>query len=191
LTNLSISPRVILGLIIPGLGLTTTLLALFGYAAWNTVSRRYLDRVSFRLLTYAQVAQYVDLCSQVYTTHHASLVFGVSFSLSSLAGYTDWRCSLLSFLANVCLFTYVHSGTQVCPPTVNHYVLFVHLLLHGAQRPVSPSVLDNFSSETLPDWWSCTRSAAKRWKNTTLPGPSSVVSSATSPHTHPAISGTF
>ncbi|KAJ7796231.1 hypothetical protein B0H14DRAFT_2916022 [Mycena olivaceomarginata] len=80
-----IYPRIILGLIIPGLVLTTILLALFGYAAWNIVSRRYLDRVSFRLLTYALVAH---------------LVFGVSFSMSSLAGYTDWRCSLLSFLTN-------------------------------------------------------------------------------------------
>ncbi|KAJ7892574.1 hypothetical protein B0H14DRAFT_2686877 [Mycena olivaceomarginata] len=79
-------PRVILGLIIPGLGLTTILLALFGYAAWNIVSRRYLDRVSFRLLTYALVAQYSRLW--------------FSFSLTSLAGYTDWRCSLLSFLTN-------------------------------------------------------------------------------------------
>ncbi|KAJ7302934.1 hypothetical protein DFH08DRAFT_904340 [Mycena albidolilacea] len=78
-----IYPRVILGLIIPGLGLSTALLALFGYATWNVVSRRYLDRVSFRLLTYALVAH---------------LVFGVSFAMSSLAGYQDWRCSLLSFL---------------------------------------------------------------------------------------------
>ncbi|KAJ7324028.1 hypothetical protein DFH08DRAFT_817500 [Mycena albidolilacea] len=82
-----IYPRVILGLIIPGLGLTIVLLALFGYAAWNIVSRRYLDR-------------YVDPRNHVYATHHASLVFGVSLSFSSLGGYTDWRCSLLSFLTN-------------------------------------------------------------------------------------------
>ncbi|KAJ7314297.1 hypothetical protein DFH08DRAFT_895903 [Mycena albidolilacea] len=78
--------RVILGLIIPGLVLSTTLLALFGYATWNVVSRRYLDRVSFRLLTYALVAH---------------LVFGVSFATSSLAGYQDWRCSLMSFLTSL------------------------------------------------------------------------------------------
>ncbi|KAJ7893347.1 hypothetical protein B0H14DRAFT_3671829 [Mycena olivaceomarginata] len=82
-----IYPRIILGLIIPGLVLTTILLALFGYATWNIVSRRYLD-------------WYVDSRDQIYATHHASLVFGVSLSLSSLAGYTDWRCSLLSFLTN-------------------------------------------------------------------------------------------
>jgi hypothetical protein len=68
LTNPPISPRVILGLIIPGLGLTTALLALFGYAAWNMASRRYLDRVSFRLLTYALVAQYVNLRGQGYNS---------------------------------------------------------------------------------------------------------------------------
>ncbi|KAJ7712119.1 hypothetical protein B0H14DRAFT_3524178 [Mycena olivaceomarginata] len=77
--------RVILGLIIPGLGLTTALLALYGYAAWKVVSRRYLDRVSFRLLTYALVAH---------------LVFGVSFTMATVAGYPGWRCSLSSFLTN-------------------------------------------------------------------------------------------
>ncbi|KAJ7330522.1 hypothetical protein DFH08DRAFT_882927 [Mycena albidolilacea] len=83
-----IYPRVILGLVIPGLGLNTALLVLFGYATWNVASRRYLDRVSFRLLTYALVAH---------------LVFGVSFAMSSLAGYQDWRCSLLSFLTGLTL----------------------------------------------------------------------------------------
>ncbi|KAJ7899304.1 hypothetical protein B0H14DRAFT_3424127 [Mycena olivaceomarginata] len=80
-----IFPRVILGLVIPGLGLTTALLALFGYAAWNMASRRYLDRVSFRLLTYALVAH---------------LIFGVSLGMTSLRSYQDWRCSLLSFINN-------------------------------------------------------------------------------------------
>ncbi|KAJ7355310.1 hypothetical protein DFH08DRAFT_954806 [Mycena albidolilacea] len=80
-----IFPRIILGLIIPGLGLTTPLLVLFGYAAWNTASRRYLDRVSFRLLTYALVAH---------------LIFGVSLGMTSLRSYQDWRCSLISFLNN-------------------------------------------------------------------------------------------
>ncbi|KAJ7305590.1 hypothetical protein DFH08DRAFT_976161 [Mycena albidolilacea] len=77
--------RVILGLIIPGSGLTTALLVVVGYAAWNIVSRRYLDRVSFRLLTYALVAH---------------LIFGVSFAMATLARHPDWRCSLLSFVTN-------------------------------------------------------------------------------------------
>ncbi|KAJ7716896.1 hypothetical protein B0H14DRAFT_3631851 [Mycena olivaceomarginata] len=77
--------RIILGLIIPGFGLTAVLLALYGYAAWNVVSRRYLNRVSFRLLTYALVAHFV---------------FGISYPMSALGGYPDWRCSLLLFLSN-------------------------------------------------------------------------------------------
>ncbi|KAJ7852808.1 hypothetical protein B0H14DRAFT_3656746 [Mycena olivaceomarginata] len=89
--------RVTLGLIIPGLGVTTALLALYGYAAWNLVSRRYLDRVSFRLLTYALVA---------------NLVFGVSFTMATLGGYPGWRCSLSSFLANVRLLSFAHFVTS-------------------------------------------------------------------------------
>ncbi|KAJ7671088.1 hypothetical protein B0H17DRAFT_1209142 [Mycena rosella] len=38
--------RVIVGLMTPGFGLTVVLLALFKYAAWNPVSRRYVDRLS-------------------------------------------------------------------------------------------------------------------------------------------------
>ncbi|KAJ7726972.1 hypothetical protein B0H14DRAFT_3518956 [Mycena olivaceomarginata] len=85
LTNPPTSLRVVLGLMIPGLGLTAVLLSLYGYAAWKVVSRRHLDRVSFRLLTYALVA---------------NLVFGVSFTMTILAGYPGWRCSLSSFLLN-------------------------------------------------------------------------------------------
>jgi uncharacterized membrane protein len=110
LMNPPISPRLILGLLIPGLVLTAALLALFGYAAWNVVSRRYLDRVSFRLLTYALVVQCVNLPhrDQLYTTHHASLIFGVSFAMNTLGGYSDWRCSFLAFTTNVRLFAHVH-----------------------------------------------------------------------------------
>ncbi|KAJ7032910.1 hypothetical protein C8F04DRAFT_1106132 [Mycena alexandri] len=79
---------VLLGLLIPGVILTTVLLTLCGYAAWNPVSRRYLDRVSFRLLIYAQV------------TH---LVYGITFLLSSLMAAPGWRCELLSFVPNLSL----------------------------------------------------------------------------------------
>ncbi|KAF7360827.1 hypothetical protein MSAN_01112000 [Mycena sanguinolenta] len=74
--------QVILGLIVPGVGLTTVLLTLYGYAAWNTVSRRYLDRVSFRLLTYALVAN-------------------ISFTISTLTAYPGRGCALPSFLTNL------------------------------------------------------------------------------------------
>ncbi|KAJ7352149.1 hypothetical protein DFH08DRAFT_1077903 [Mycena albidolilacea] len=85
LTNSPISTRVVLGLIIPGLVLTAALLALYAYAAWKVVSQRYLDRVSFRLLTYDLVANFV---------------FCVSFTMATLAGYPGWQCSLSSFLTN-------------------------------------------------------------------------------------------
>ncbi|KAJ6505181.1 hypothetical protein C8R45DRAFT_1181228 [Mycena sanguinolenta] len=80
--------HVVLGLIVPGVGLTTVLLTLYGYAAWNPVSRRYLDRVSFRLLTYALVAH---------------LCFGISFTIAALAAYPGRGCPLLSFLSNLTL----------------------------------------------------------------------------------------
>ncbi|KAF8145465.1 hypothetical protein K438DRAFT_1991758 [Mycena galopus ATCC 62051] len=83
-----ICTQVILALIIPGVGLTATLLALYGCAAWNPVSRRYLDRVSFRLLTWALVAH---------------LVFGILFTVGALTAYPGWRCALLSFVTNMSL----------------------------------------------------------------------------------------
>ncbi|KAJ6505172.1 hypothetical protein C8R45DRAFT_1069985 [Mycena sanguinolenta] len=77
-----------LGLLIPGIGLTTALLTLYGYAAWNSVSRRYLDRVSFRLLTYALVAH---------------LGFAILFTFGTLTASPGRRCTLVSFLCNLTL----------------------------------------------------------------------------------------
>ncbi|KAJ6600384.1 hypothetical protein DFH09DRAFT_1128167 [Mycena vulgaris] len=80
--------QVVWGLIIPGVTLTTALLTLCGYAAWNPVSRRYLDRVSFRLLIYALVAH---------------LVFGIAFAVISLVASPGWACDFLVFLFNLSL----------------------------------------------------------------------------------------
>ncbi|KAJ7614852.1 hypothetical protein FB45DRAFT_936218 [Roridomyces roridus] len=77
-----------LGLMIPGVGLTGIVLASYGYLALSPVSRRHLDRVSFRLLVYALVAH---------------MVFGASVLVMTLHAYTDWRCSLLSFATNIAL----------------------------------------------------------------------------------------
>ncbi|KAF7343982.1 hypothetical protein MVEN_01687400 [Mycena venus] len=89
---------VILGLLIPGVGLTTILLALYGYAAWNPVSRRYLDRVSFRLLVYAL---------------GANLLFGVLVIPESFTGHPrQWQCALLSFICNLSLM--VSAGMFFC-----------------------------------------------------------------------------
>ncbi|KAJ6483151.1 hypothetical protein C8R45DRAFT_1000718 [Mycena sanguinolenta] len=80
--------QVTVGLSVSGLGLTTVLLTLYGYAAWNPVSRRYLDRVSFRLLTYALVAH---------------LCFGILFAISAIAPFTGRRCAVVSSISNLCL----------------------------------------------------------------------------------------
>jgi hypothetical protein len=48
---------VTLGLSIPGVALSVSLLAAIAFLQWNPVSRPYLDRVSFRLLVYALVAK--------------------------------------------------------------------------------------------------------------------------------------
>ncbi|KAF7340507.1 hypothetical protein MSAN_02122100 [Mycena sanguinolenta] len=77
--------QIVLGLIIPGVGLTAVLLSLYGYAAWKPVSRRYLDRVSFRLLTYALVAH---------------LSFGITFTIGALTSHPGRQCALLPFFSN-------------------------------------------------------------------------------------------
>ncbi|KAJ7619773.1 hypothetical protein DFH06DRAFT_1060860 [Mycena polygramma] len=82
------SSRVILGLMIPGICLTTVLLILYAYAAWNPISRRYLDRVSFRLLVYALLAH---------------LVYGTFFVVGALAASSGWRCGLFAFVTNLSL----------------------------------------------------------------------------------------
>ncbi|KAF7349817.1 hypothetical protein MVEN_01281900 [Mycena venus] len=82
------SRRIIVGLMIPGFGLTVILLALFQYAARNPVSRRYVDRVSFRLLTYALIAHFV---------------FCITFPVSSLTVHPGWSCDLLTFITNLSL----------------------------------------------------------------------------------------
>ncbi|KAJ7685985.1 hypothetical protein B0H17DRAFT_1072807 [Mycena rosella] len=81
-------PKILLGLGVPGFVLTVFVLALYAVAAWNRTSRRFLDRVSFRLLVYALLA---------------NLVFSVTFPTSSLNAYPGWRCNLLAFLANLSL----------------------------------------------------------------------------------------
>ncbi|KAJ7101660.1 hypothetical protein C8R44DRAFT_988335 [Mycena epipterygia] len=80
--------QAVLGLVIAGASLTAALLILYGYAAWNPVSRRYLDRVSFRLLVYALLAH---------------LVFEIVLVVGTLRPYPAWRCGLLAFLTDLSL----------------------------------------------------------------------------------------
>ncbi|KAJ6471598.1 hypothetical protein C8R47DRAFT_1222127 [Mycena vitilis] len=85
--------RLLVGLLVPGVTLTTGLLILYGYVAWNPVSRRYLDRVSFRLLVYALLGKHVV----------PPLVFAVTLALSTLWEFPHWRCSLIAFGVNLSL----------------------------------------------------------------------------------------
>ncbi|KAJ6455342.1 hypothetical protein C8R47DRAFT_1166262 [Mycena vitilis] len=80
--------RLLVGLLVPGVTLTTGLLILYGCLAWNPVSRRYLDRVSFRLLVYALLG---------------NLVFTVTLALSTLWEFPRWRCSLIAFITDLSL----------------------------------------------------------------------------------------
>ncbi|KAJ6559389.1 hypothetical protein DFH09DRAFT_1161512 [Mycena vulgaris] len=82
------SPWVILALILPGVGLTIIVLALYAYAACNPVSRKHLDRVSFRLLVYALLA---------------NLILGIVFPIGTLDVHPGWQCGFVSFLLSLSL----------------------------------------------------------------------------------------
>ncbi|KAJ7055120.1 hypothetical protein C8F01DRAFT_471324 [Mycena amicta] len=77
--------RLLLGLIIPGALLSTVLLIIYAYAAWNPVSRTHLDRVSFRLLVYALVAH---------------LVFCIVFPVSTINTSPGLACEFQGFFVN-------------------------------------------------------------------------------------------
>ncbi|KAJ7850130.1 hypothetical protein B0H13DRAFT_2087383 [Mycena leptocephala] len=91
------SRQLILGLAIPGVSLTAALLILYAYAAWNSASRRYLDRVSFRLLVYALLAH---------------LAFGIVLGAGTMSGHPRWRCDIQSFVTNLSLM--VSAGMFFC-----------------------------------------------------------------------------
>ncbi|KAJ6530978.1 hypothetical protein DFH09DRAFT_1409657 [Mycena vulgaris] len=85
-STLSLCSQVILGLIIVGIALTIAVLVLYAYVAWHPTSRRYLDRVSFRLLVYALLAH---------------LVYGINFPITILNAHPGWSCNLVSFIFNL------------------------------------------------------------------------------------------
>ncbi|KAJ6530981.1 hypothetical protein DFH09DRAFT_1370643 [Mycena vulgaris] len=87
-STFSLYSQITLGLITVGGALTIAVLVLYAYVAWHPTSRRYLDRVSFRLLVYALLAH---------------LVVGITFPLCQLNVYPGWRCNLVSFIFNLSL----------------------------------------------------------------------------------------
>ncbi|KAJ7895547.1 hypothetical protein B0H14DRAFT_2680759 [Mycena olivaceomarginata] len=84
----SLYVHVLVGLTIPGVALAAILLTIFAYAAWNPISRKHLDRVSFRLLVYAL---------------SANLIFGIVYCMATLSASPSWTCDLISALMNVSL----------------------------------------------------------------------------------------
>ncbi|KAJ6530971.1 hypothetical protein DFH09DRAFT_1409646 [Mycena vulgaris] len=84
----SLDSQIILGLITVGLALTIVVLVLYAYVAWHPTSRRYLDRVSFRLLVYTLLAH---------------LVFGITFPIGMINAHPGWACNLVSFIFNLSL----------------------------------------------------------------------------------------
>ncbi|KAJ7895553.1 hypothetical protein B0H14DRAFT_2680806 [Mycena olivaceomarginata] len=84
----SLCVHVLVGLTIPGVALTATVLTISAYAAWNPVSRKHLDRVSFRLLVYALLA---------------NLIFGIVYCMATLSASPTWTCGLISALMNMSL----------------------------------------------------------------------------------------
>ncbi|KAF8177733.1 hypothetical protein K438DRAFT_1845133 [Mycena galopus ATCC 62051] len=79
---------VLVGLTILGVAFTATLLTIYAYAAWNPISRKHLDRVSFRLLVYALLA---------------NLIFGIVYCMATLSASPTWTCGLISALMNMSL----------------------------------------------------------------------------------------
>ncbi|KAJ7926234.1 hypothetical protein B0H13DRAFT_1862504 [Mycena leptocephala] len=97
---------VTLGLSIPGVALSVLLLAAIAFLQWNPVSRPYLDRVSFRLLVYALVANVI----------FGSLMF---FNMKE----TSPGCSFVAFLYGT---TPMFSACVFCCMAVNLQLVLIH-----------------------------------------------------------------
>ncbi|KAJ6453383.1 hypothetical protein C8R45DRAFT_1112542 [Mycena sanguinolenta] len=92
---MSLYVHILVGLTIPGVALTATLLIFYACLAWNPISRKHLDRVSFRLLVYALLAKaHLDV---------TSLIFGIVYCMATLNASPSWTCGLISALMNMSL----------------------------------------------------------------------------------------
>ncbi|KAJ7919638.1 hypothetical protein B0H13DRAFT_2656688, partial [Mycena leptocephala] len=95
-----------LGLSIPGVALSVLLLATIAYLQWNPVSRPYLDRVSFRLLVYALIA---------------NVVFG-SVMFPAMKGPSP-ACTFLAFLYGTAA---IFSASLFCCVALNLQLVLIH-----------------------------------------------------------------
>ncbi|KAJ7710008.1 hypothetical protein B0H17DRAFT_250049 [Mycena rosella] len=96
----------VIRLIVPGLALTTFLLLAFAYLAWNRTSRSHLNRVSFRLLVYALLANIV------FTGTPLAIQTGPSTS-----------CTVIAFAFNT---AYLFSGCIFFCMAINLQLVLVH-----------------------------------------------------------------
>ncbi|KAJ6629631.1 hypothetical protein B0H10DRAFT_2184257 [Mycena sp. CBHHK59/15] len=96
-----------MGLAIPGLCLTLLVLLAFAYTYWHPLSKHHLDRVSFRLLVYALIA---------------NLVFGITWVLGPVAAVRP-ACGFVGFLDNLSLM--FSAGMFFCM-ALNLQLVLVH-----------------------------------------------------------------
>ncbi|KAJ7138157.1 hypothetical protein C8R44DRAFT_341396 [Mycena epipterygia] len=97
-----------LALAIAGLSLSAFILSAFAYLAWNPVSRPHLNRVSFRLLVYAFIA---------------NVFFGVLQCSTPAIMQTTPACGLIGFLN---LATAMMSACMLCCTALNLQLVLVH-----------------------------------------------------------------
>jgi hypothetical protein len=97
-----------LGFTMPGIFLSVVVLIAFAFAAWKPVSRPHLDRVSFRLLTYAIIA---------------NIFFGVAFILTAWLTGPSIGCSFVAFLTNTSL---IFSASMFFSIALNLQLVIVH-----------------------------------------------------------------
>jgi len=93
---------------LPGIALSLIVLIAFAICALKPVSRPYLDRVSFRLLTYAIIA---------------NIAFGVAFILTAWLTGPSIGCSFVAFLTNTSL---IFSAAMFFSIALNLQLVIVH-----------------------------------------------------------------
>ncbi|KAJ7500720.1 hypothetical protein B0H11DRAFT_2189159 [Mycena galericulata] len=100
--------QVIQGLVIPGACLSFFLPCAYAYTYWHPASKQIVNRVSFRLLVYALIA---------------NLVFTISFLAElSITRTTPW-CGLVQFLLD---FSVMFSRGMFCCMALNLQLVLVH-----------------------------------------------------------------